>query len=130
MSTYLLPVELKQLIQTEARQQLFPVMAVSARGILALLIAVTAATAFALISVWVAAVLTVDLIDAGTWGLGFIFLGLATDNRRRTAILQLITGIVLLGLALLQAIVSPDFTIVSGAVVTSWVAFTVFRQLR
>lgn len=129
MKTYTLPMQQNRLVQTQVGPQLIPVT-ISARVILALLSAVTVATAFVLLSVWLTGVLAGNLIGAGTWGLGFIFLGLAADNRGRTSLLQLLTGVVLLGLALLQAIVSPDFIYISSAVVTVWIALTVFRLLQ
>lgn len=55
---------------------------------------------------------------------------LTVSSRKRPAILQLTMGIALLVLALLQVAASPDFILVSGALVTTWVAVTVFRQLQ
>jgi len=130
MSTYPVSMQPTQLLHAEARQQLKPALTVSRRETVALLGALMAATTLVSLFVWVAGVATNNLIAAGTWGLGFIFLGLAIDSRKWLAIWQLTMGAALLALALLQTIVSPDFTIVSGALVTTWVAFTVFGQLR
>lgn len=130
MNTYPVPIQPTQMLHTQARQQLKPALTVSSRETVALLGALMAATTLVLLFVWVAGVATNNLIAAGTWGLGFIFLGLAIDSCKWPAIWQLAIGAALLALALLQTIVSPDFTIVSGALVATWVAFTVFRQLR
>jgi hypothetical protein len=100
------------------------------RETLALLAAVMTATALVVIFVWVVSIASNDVISGGTWGLGLIFFGLATDSRKRAAIWQLTTGFALLVLAFLQVAVSPDFTLVSGAIVTTWVAVTVFRRLQ
>ena len=130
MNTYPVSIQQAQRLQTGSRQQLIPAMIVSSRETLALWGAVMAAMALVLFFVWVASTATNNLIAGGTWGLGFIFLGLAADNRKRTAILQLTMGIALLGLALLQVAVSPDFILVSGTLIATWVAVTVFRQLQ
>jgi len=130
MNTYPVSIQQAQLFQTGSRSQLTPALTVYTRKTLALLGAVMAAIALILLLVWVASMATNNLVAAGAWGLGFIFLGLATDSRKRPAILRLTMGIALLGLALLQVTVSPGFTLVSGALVTTWVAVRVFRQLR
>jgi len=130
MKTYTYVMQHDQRFQTGNQPQLIPIVATSTRELLALLSAVTVATAFVLLIVWLAGMLTDNLVGAGTWGLGFIFLALATDNRKLIAILQVTTGVTLMGLALLQIMVSPDFTIVSGALLSTWVAFAVFRLLR
>ena len=104
-------------------------MGVHIQTILASLGALTTATAIVLLSVWMAGVEISNMVDASTWGLGLIFLGLAVDNRKPTAIFQVATGMALLVLAWLQHTVSPDFTIVSGVLVATWVAVRVFRQL-
>ena len=105
-------------------------MVISVREILALLSALMVTTAFVLLSAWLAPMTSDNYLGACNWGLGFIFLALATNNRKRTAILQLVTGVALLTLALLQLTVSPDFAKISGAIVSTWLAFAVFRKLR
>jgi hypothetical protein len=64
-----------------------------------------------------------------TWGAGFIFLGLAVDSHGTVARFQLATGIVLPALALLQNNVSPDFIIVSGALLATWLGAAVLKRL-
>ena len=130
MKTYPVSIQQAQLLQTGARRQLISALTVSSRKTLALLGAVTAATILVLLFTWLAGMVTSNLIGVSTWGLGFIFLGQAVDNCKWRAISHLSMGVALLGLALLQLTVSPDFTIVSGALVTTWVAVTVFRQLQ
>lgn len=130
MKTYAAPIQPNRQLQTRAKQRLIPFMSILIQTILAFLGSLTTATAIVLLSVWAAGVEISNVIDASTWGLGFVYLGLATDNRKPTAIFQLATGIALLVLAWLQHTVSPDFTIVSGVLVATWVAIMIFRQLR
>ena len=115
---------------TTAGSNIVPVMTVSIREMLALLSALSAATGIVLLSVWVAGMEISNILGAATWGLGFVFLGLAVDNREQTARWQLVTGLALLSLAALQYTVSPDFTIASGVLLAIWVAVGMFRQLR
>ena len=130
MKTYPLQVHQYQRVQKLSRQQLIPAMVVSVHEILALLSALTVTTILIVLSAWLAPMTSDNFLGAITWGLGFIFLALATDNNNRMAILQLTTGIALLALALLQLSVSPEFANISGAIVSTWLAFAVFRQLR
>jgi hypothetical protein len=130
MSTYTAPIQENRRFQTSSVQERIPAMAISIREILALLSAVTVATAIVMLSVWVAGMEVTAILGASTWGVGFIFLGLAVDNREPTALLQLGTGVALLVLAWLQNTVSPDYTIVSGVVLATWLAVAVFRRLR
>lgn len=113
-----------------AGSKIVPVMSVSIREMLAMLSALSAATGIVLLSVWVAGMEINNIIGAATWGLSFIFFGLAVDNRKRIALWQLLTGIALLSFALLQNFVSPDFTIATGVLLAIWVAVGMFRQLR
>lgn len=121
MKTYFKPIQQNWQLQTLAKQRLIPFMVVPIQTILVFLGALTTATAIVLLSVWMAGVEISNIIGAGTWGLGFIYLGLAVDNHKPTAIFQLATGIALLVLAWLQHTVSPDFTIVSGVLLATWV---------
>ena len=111
-------------------QRFVPTLAASINEVLALLAAVTAATAIVLLSVWVAGQEINEILGAGIWGVGFIFLGIAVDNRDPGAFLLLATGVALLALAWLQNAVSPDFTIVSGVLMAAWVAVSLFKRLR
>jgi len=117
-------------LQTSVGQKLIPAMNASIREALAVLSAVVAASAVVMLSVWVAGLEISNILGASTWGLGFIFLGLAIDNSEPTAFLHLLTGVALLVLAWLQNTVSPDYNIVSGVLVALWVAVAVFRWLR
>lgn len=101
----------------------------SLREILASMSAVLVAASIITLSVWAAGTEVNLFLGAGTWALAFIFLGLAVDNRERTALLQMMTGLALLVLALLQNFVSPDFLIVSGTLVASWVAAIIFKRV-
>ncbi|MGB7450595.1 MAG: hypothetical protein WBM36_00550 [Lysobacterales bacterium] len=101
----------------------------SLREILASMSAVLVAASIITLSVWAAGTEVNLFLGAGTWALAFIFLGLAVDNQERTALLQMMTGLALLVLALLQNYVSPDFLIVSGTLVASWVAAIIFKRV-
>ena len=130
MKMYTTPIQQNQHFETEARQGHIPAMAVSTREILAVLSAIITATCVFLLSVWVAGADNSYMFAAFTWGLGFAFLALAIDKRGQTAVLQFVTGIGLLGLSWLQSIVSPDFAIVSGIIVATWVVVLILRKLR
>lgn len=130
MKTLTAPIRQDRQVQTTTGLPTFPAMNVSIREILALLSAVISAAAIVLLSVWVAGMEVTAILSASTWGIGFIFLGVAVDNRDPTAFFQLVTGVALLALAWLQNAVSPDFTIVSGVLVAAWVAVSLFKRLR
>jgi hypothetical protein len=130
MKTFTPLIHQGQQLKSTTEPQLIPAVAISIREMLAALGALTAATAIVLLSVWVAGMEETAILSASTWGVGFVFLGLAVDNREPTALWQLLTGVALLGLAWLQNTVSPDFTIVSGILVATWVADGLFRRLR
>lgn len=117
-------------VPTGTRQHIIPAVRLNMRAALALLSAATAATAIVFFSVWLAGMEINDIVGASTWGLGFIFLGLAVDNRKPVGILQLISGLALLVLAGLHSVVSADFTIGSGVLVATWLAVLIFRYVR
>ena len=106
-----------------------PAIAASMRTILALSSAGLTAIAIITLSVWAAGLEINMFLGLSTWGMGFVFLGLAVDNHGRAALFQLITGVALLTLALLQNSVSPNFIIVSGALVATWVAVVLYRRM-
>ena len=106
-----------------------PAILASMRNILALSSAGLTAIAIITLSVWAAGMEITMYLGVSTWGMGFIFLGLAVDNHGRTALFQLITGLALLVLALLQNSVSPDFIIISGVLLATWVAVVLFKRL-
>ena len=130
MSTFTTPLASKRQFQSTVGQKLIPATVASIREILAMLGAVITATTIVMLSVWVAGMEVTAILSASAWGVGLIFLGLAVDNREPKALLQLLTGISLLVLAWLQSTVSPDFTVVSGVIVATWVAVATFKQLR
>lgn len=98
------------------------------REILGLAVAVAVAAALVTLSVWLAGKPAGPLLAACTWGLGFVFLGLAADSRGLRAVLLGITGLVLPMLALLQDRVSPDFVIVSGVLLAAWAGHGILRR--
>lgn len=107
-----------------------PFMTAPLRSIMELAYALLAAAMTVTLSVWAAGLDINAMLGVGTWGLGFIFLGLAVDNQGTIARLQTVTGIVLAVLALLQNNVSPGFTIVSGVLMAAWFAALILKQLR
>ncbi len=119
-----------QLVQIRAKQGHFPSALVSTREVLASLSAITAATAIILLSVLAAGTEFTNIIAASTWALAFVFFALAVDNRESKAVLQSLSGLTLIVLAWLQANVSSDYSIASGVLVATWVAISLFRQLR
>ncbi len=119
-----------QLVQIRAKQGHFPYALVSTREVLAPLSAITAATAIILLSVLAAGTEFTNIIAASTWALAFVFFALAVDNRESKAVLQSLSGLTLIVLAWLQANVSSDYSIASGVLVATWVAISLFRQLR
>ena len=106
-----------------------PAIVASMRTILALSCAGLTAVAIITLSVWAAGMDITIYLGVSTWGMGFIFLGLAVDNHGRATLFQLITGVALLVLALLQNSVSPDFIIISGVLLATWVAVALFKRL-
>jgi len=107
-----------------------PAVAASVNEIMALIGAVILAATIVALSVWIAGMEMTNVLGAGIWGVGFIFFGLAVDNSDWKGILQLVTGAALILLAWLQAHVSTDYVIVSGILVATWVAASVFKRLR
>ena len=106
-----------------------PAILASMRNVLALSGAGLTAIAIITLSVWAAGLEINMYLGVSTWGIGFIFLGLAMDSNGRTALLQLMSGVALLVLALLQNSVSPDFIIISGVLLATWVAVVLFKRL-
>lgn len=129
MKTFSVHIDHKRKPDTIASSKLIPAMKASIREILALMSAVLVAATIITLSVWAAGMEINAFLGAGTWALAFVFLGLAVDNRGMTAILQMLSGLTLLVLALLQNYVSPDFLIVSGTLLASWVAAVLFNRV-
>jgi hypothetical protein len=116
-------------LKSASSRGLIPAMVASLRDIIALTSAGLAAIAVITLSVWAAGMEINTYLGLSTWGLGFIFLGLAVDNHGRIALFQLTTGVAFLILALLQNSVSPDFIIISGVLLATWVAVALFKRL-
>jgi hypothetical protein len=130
MKTTITSVPQSRHLHIQPKQGHFTSVFVSTREVLAMLSAITAATAIVLLSVLAAGVEFTNITAASNWALGFVFLALAVDNRNLKAVLQLLSGLALIGLAWLQASVSSDYAIVSGVLVAAWLAITLFRRLR
>lgn len=103
-------------------------MAASLSEILSLAVAVAVAAALVTLSVWLAGKATGPLLAASTWGLGFLFLGLAVDSRGLRAVLLGVTGLALPVLAQLQDRVSTDFVIVSGVLLAAWAGHSILKS--
>ena len=112
------------------REQFVPSVSVSMREVVALLSAVTSAVAIIMLSVWASGSGLTAVVGAGTWGISFVFLGMAVDSRKPAALLQLSTGLTLMVLAWLQYTVSPEFMILTGVLMAAWVSVGLFQRLR
>lgn len=130
MKSLTAPVHESHRYQKSIVQNQIPDMVISVREILALLSAVTVATAAVMLSVWVTALSLGGIVGALTWGLAFVFFAMAVDRQPRVALLQLATGASLIALAWLQSAVSPEYTIVSGILLAAWAAVAVFKRLK
>jgi len=129
MKTYIAAFQQSQKTRSVVREKLIPALTASMRDVVALLGAVLTASAIITFSIWVAGMELSIFLGVSIWGLGFIFLGLAVDQHGRLALLQMITGVALLVLALLQSSVSPDFIIVSGVLLATWSGAALFKRL-
>ena len=116
--------------QLTGREQFFPSVSLSMREVVALVSAVTSAVAIILLSVWATGSGLTAVLGAGTWGISFVFLGMAVDSRKPAALLQLSTGLTLMALAWLQYKVSPEFMILTGVLMATWVSVGLFKRLR
>ena len=130
MKTITAHIEQTRQFQTTAVQDRLLEMTISVREILALLSAVTVATATIIFSIWLSGMNISPAVGAGTWGVAFIFLARAVDSGKAAAILQLSTGVALVTLAWLQYAVSPDYTVVAGGLLAGWVAVALFKWLK
>ena len=129
MKTFSSPINQKQRTQPITPNRLISALASSVRDIMALLSAVLAGAALITLFVLLAGTEISPFIGAGTWGTGFIFLGLSLDNNGKVALFQVISGVALLVLGLLQTSVSADFIIVSGAILATWAGALFFRRV-
>ena len=98
------------------------------RETLGLAVAIAVTAALVTLSVWLAGKPAGPLLAACTWGLGFVFLGLAVDSRGLRAVFLALTGLALPALALLQDRVSPDFVILSGVLLAAWAGHGILKR--
>ena len=110
-------------------ERLIPMLVSNMRGIMALMYAGLAAAVVMTLSIWMAGMGINTLLGVSTWAMGFVFLAVAVDNRGRLALLQMTSGVALLTISLLQNSISPDFFLLSGVLLATWVAFAVFKRL-
>ena len=109
--------------------RLIPVLASNLRNIMALMYAGLAAAVVLTLSIWVTGMGINTFLGVSTWAIGFIFLAVAVDNRGSLALFQVTSGVALLAFALLQNSLSPNFFLLSGVLLATWVAFAVFKRL-
>ena len=110
-------------------ERLIPVLASNLRRFMALMYAGLAAAVVITFSIWVIGMGINTFLGLSIWAMGFIFLAVAVDNRGPLALAQGTSGGALLVFALLQNSLSPNFFLLSGVLLASWVAFAVFRRL-
>jgi hypothetical protein len=130
MRSYTAPIPERRKLEATPGVKIMLAWKFSIREMLALLSALTTAIGIVLLSIWMVGMGIDNFLGAATWGLGFIFLGMAVDNRGSLALIQASTGVAMLSLACLQSGVSSDFTIASGVLLATWVAHIIYRQLR
>lgn len=128
MKTLSAPLHQSRELEPAASRNWLGFLAASLRDIVSLAVAVVTAAAVVTLSVWLAGREAGLLLGACTWGLGFVFLGLAVDSRGVSAVLRWVTGIALPVLALLQTRVSPDFVIVSGVLLAAWAGLGILKR--
>jgi len=109
--------------------RLIPVLAINMRNIMALMYSGLAAVVVITLSIWVAGMGITTFLGVSTWATGFVFLAVAVDNRGPLALFQMTSGVALLVIALLQNSLSPDFFLLAGVVLATWIAFAVFKRL-
>lgn len=110
-------------------KKVLPLLKASVRNMAASLCALLGASILIMLFVWAAGTNMGIFLGVATWGLGFVFLGVALDNRGPLALSQAMTGVALLALALSQSKISPDFVIVSGILLAAWVAVGLFQTV-
>lgn len=130
MRTYTAPFQPDRQVQFTSGKKIIPAMLAASRQILALTGAAISAAAVVLLSVWVAGMQMTNVIGAGIWGIGFVFLGLAIDNLGMKGLALFVTGGALFVLAWMQSVISADYIVISGIIVAAWVAMDLYRRLR
>ena len=108
MKTISTPIHKSQKLFPISAKTMIPHLAVFVRNILLMSGVGTAAIAIITLSVWAAGPATALYLGAVSWSLGFVFLAMAVDSRGPLAKYQMITGLAMLVLALLQSSVSPQ----------------------
>jgi hypothetical protein len=129
MKTISTPIHKSQKLLPISAKTLAPALTVFARNILVMSGVGTAAIAIITLSVWAAGPDTALYLGAVSWSLGFVFLALAVDSRGPVAKYQMMTGLAMLLLAVLQRSVSPDFGVVAGFLAAVWIVVLLFKRL-
>jgi hypothetical protein len=109
-----------------ALPRLNSVMGLTARALLALV------PAFALVigAAWLVTIPEVVIyLQATTWAVGLVFLGLAVESERSESALMLsLTGIALLVLAFLSSRVAVELAIVAAMLLAVWLVAALMRR--
>lgn len=109
-----------------ALPRLKSVMGLTARTLLALVPALAVVVG----SAWLVTIPElVVYLQATTWAVGFVFLGLAVESERsETALLLSLTGIALMTLAFLSSRVAVELAIVAAMLLAMWVTAALIRR--
>ena len=129
MKTISTPIHKSQKLFPVSAKTMIPHLAVFVRNMLLMSGVGTAAIAIMTLSVWAAGPETALYLGAVSWSLGFVFLAMAVDSSGPVAKYQMITGLAMLVLALLQSSVSPDFGVVAGFLAAVWIVVLLFKRL-
>ena len=109
-----------------ALPRLKSVMGLTARAMLALV----PALAIVVSSAWLVTIPElVVYLQATTWAVGFVFLGLAVESERsESALILSLTGIALLTLAFLSSRVAVELAIVAAMLLAVWLVAALIRR--
>jgi len=129
MKTLSTAIQQTQKTRSFTTERFIPMLVSNMRGIMALMYAGLAAAVVMTLSIWAAGLGINTFLGVSTWAMAFVFLAVAVDSRGPLAFFQMTSGVALLTIALLQNSVSPDFFLLSGVLLATWVAFAVFKRL-
>ncbi len=127
MKTLTAPLQQYRKLKSDSRESWLGFAVTPMRNVLTLAVAVLTAAVVITLAVWSAGMGANPVLGVATWGLGFIFLGLAVDSQGLPALLRTATGVALLVLAVLQAQLSANLIIVSGVLLAAWAGFIVLK---
>ncbi len=106
----------------------------SARRWTALLAAYLAAAlgiaAILILATWASGNGMQDILAGTSWGAGLVFLALAIDSEGPGAMLQAVSGLVLMVLAWATYRVAPEFAVLAALLVSAWLLGVFFAPAR